>query len=232
MPALAAATARRKGIEVDEARREKNLNDILTFFTSAVPRMMLGDPAVGGEAITTGYAQMALLAEGHPLDVTTGRDDALADGAADARWPLARQRAQSSAVGIQPHQPHGDSRRWVEVVSASWSQAARSRTACGAPASWLLAANRSRPRNAACASWAWYGPMRRAQVADRRSRTVRDQQEASGGWSQFGRTPPDAYATGLSLYALHVAGMRRPTTPTRRASHSCSAPSIRMGRGW
>jgi len=39
---------------------------------------------------------------------------------------------------------------------------------------------------------------------------VRDHQEASGGWSQFGRTPPDAYATGMSLYALHVAGV--PTT--------------------
>ena len=36
---------------------------------------------------------------------------------------------------------------------------------------------------------------------------IRDRQEASGGWSQFGRTEPDAYATGLSLYALHVAGV-------------------------
>ena len=39
---------------------------------------------------------------------------------------------------------------------------------------------------------------------------VRDHQEASGGWSQFGRIPPAAYATGMSLYALHVAGV--PTT--------------------
>src|SRR2546426_12035610 len=39
---------------------------------------------------------------------------------------------------------------------------------------------------------------------------VRDHQETSGGWSQFGRTPPDAYATGMTLYALHTAGV--PTT--------------------
>jgi hypothetical protein len=39
-------------------------------------------------------------------------------------------------------------------------------------------------------------------------RDIRSRQEASGGWSQFGRTEPDAYATGLSLYALHLAGMR------------------------
>jgi hypothetical protein len=38
-------------------------------------------------------------------------------------------------------------------------------------------------------------------------REVREKQEANGGWSQFGRTAPDAYATGLSLYALYVAGV-------------------------
>jgi hypothetical protein len=38
-------------------------------------------------------------------------------------------------------------------------------------------------------------------------RDVRAQQEIDGGWSQFGRTTPDAYATGLSLFALCVAGV-------------------------
>jgi hypothetical protein len=38
-------------------------------------------------------------------------------------------------------------------------------------------------------------------------REVRDHQERNGGWSQFGRTDPDAYATGLSLFALHRAGV-------------------------
>jgi squalene cyclase len=46
----------------------------------------------------------------------------------------------------------------------------------------------------------------RARV-DEAVRAVREKQEANGGWSQFGRTAPDAYATGLSLYALHVAGV-------------------------
>ena len=46
----------------------------------------------------------------------------------------------------------------------------------------------------------------RARVADA-IREVRQNQETSGGWSQFGRTEPDAYATGLSLYALNVAGV-------------------------
>ena len=46
----------------------------------------------------------------------------------------------------------------------------------------------------------------KARVAEA-VKAIRDRQEASGGWSQFARTDADAYATGLSLYALHVAGV-------------------------
>jgi len=38
-------------------------------------------------------------------------------------------------------------------------------------------------------------------------REIRANQDAGGGWPQLTRTAPDAYATGLSLYALHVAGV-------------------------
>jgi hypothetical protein len=34
------------------------------------------------------------------------------------------------------------------------------------------------------------------------------QQAATGGWSQLPMLEPDAYATGLSLVALHEAGIR------------------------
>ncbi len=232
MPALAAATARRKGIEIDEVRAKKNLNDILTFFTSAVPRMMIGDPAVGGEAITTGYAQMALLAEGHPLDVTTGVDDALADGAADARRPMAWQRAQSSAVGIQPHHPHGDRGRWVEVVSASWSQE-RSRGQLAARA-WLAAGGATEVGRGTRDAPHGPGMDRRLSRAGRRC----DQSCSRPAGSGRRLVTVRSHATrclrdGLvPLCAAHVLASRQPTTHTRRASHSCSAASIRMGRGW
>ena len=48
---------------------------------------------------------------------------------------------------------------------------------------------------------------RRDRAVSAAIKAIRDRQEASGGWSQFARTDPDAYATGLSLYALHVAGV-------------------------
>ena len=96
MPALAAAAAKRKGIEVDQVRDRKNLDDIRTFFTSAVPRMMLGDPAVGGEAITTGYAEMAMLAQGQSLDTTT---------AAMTHWLMARQMPDGRWLGNGLNRP-------------------------------------------------------------------------------------------------------------------------------
>jgi len=55
---------------------------------------------------------------------------------------------------------------------------------------------------------AWTGAPR-GRIADAISQ-VRRAQDRSGGWSQSGGTPPDAYATGLSLYALHLAGITPP----------------------
>src|SRR5438093_12934970 len=96
MPALAVATVRRKGIEIDDARARTNLDDLFTFFKSAVPRMMLGDPAAGGEAITAGYSQMALAAAGHPLATTT---------AAMTPWPMARQMPDGRWLGNGGNRP-------------------------------------------------------------------------------------------------------------------------------
>ena len=206
MPALAAATARRKGIEIDEVRAKKNLNDILTFFTSAVPRMMVGDPAVGGEAITTGYAQIALLAEGHPLDVTTG---------VMTHWLMARQMPDGRWLGNGLNRPPSEYSLITHTAIAAGGlksyplpgRKSEVEDSLRLARRWLLAAQpKSAEERAMRLMGLVWTDASRAQVADA-IKAVRDQQEAGGGWSQFGRTPPDAYATGLSLYALHFAGI-------------------------
>jgi ankyrin repeat protein len=206
LPALAAATARRKGIDFDEGRAQKNLNDVLMFFTSAVPRMMVGDPAVGGEAITTGYAQMGLLAEGHPLDVTTGTmsHGLMARQMPDGRWLGNGLNRPPSEYSIITHTAIAAGGLKSYPLPGRKSEIAESlQRARG----WLIAAQAKSAEERAMRlmGLVWTGASR-AQIADA-IKAVRDQQEAGGGWSQFGRTPPDAYATGLSLYALHVAGI-------------------------
>lgn len=212
MPALAAATARRKGIEIDETRARKNLDDIFSFFSAAVPRMLMGDPAVGGEAISTGYAQMALLAEGHPLDITTGTM---------THWLMARQMPDGRWLGNGLNRPPSEYSIITHTAIASgglksYPLPGRKREvdeSLRRARGWLLAAQpRSAEERAMRLMGLVWTDASRTQIADA-IKMVRDQQEASGGWSQFGRTPPDAYATGLSLYALHVAGVE-PTDET------------------
>ena len=206
LPALAAAAARKKGIAVDEARARKNLEDIRTFFTSAVPRMMLGDPAVGGEAITTGYGEMALLAEGHPLDTTT---------AAMTHWLMARQMPDGRWLGNGLNRPPSEYSLITHTAIAAGGLKAyplpgrRTEMAesLRRAREWLLAAEATsaEERGMRLMGLVWTDtPRARVNAA---IKDVRDRQESNGGWSQFGRTAPDSYATGLSLYALHAAGV-------------------------
>ena len=206
MPALAAANARRKGIEIDPVRARKNLDDILTFFKSNAPRMMLGDPAVGGEALTTGYAQMALAADGHPLDRIT---------ATMTHWLLARQMPDGRWLGNGLNRPPSE----YSVISHT-AIATGGLRAYPLPGrkqeiadslqrarQWLLAAEpkSAEERGMRLMGLVWTDAPRPRLAAA--IKEIRDRQEAGGGWSQFARTDPDAYATGLSLYALHVAGV-------------------------
>ena len=207
MPALAVAAARRKGIEIDEARAKKNVDDIVTFFKNSVPRMMLGDPAVGGEAVTAGYAQMALAAERHALDSVT---------AAISHWLIARQMPDGRWLGNGVNRPPSE-----------YSTISHTAIAVGGLKSYSLPGRKKQIAESLLRAQRWLLEARPASAEERAMRLmglawtdaprdrvsaaikdIRDHQDTNGGWSQFGRTPPDAYATGLSLYALHVAGMR------------------------
>jgi ankyrin repeat protein len=209
MPALAAASAKRQGIEVDEVRARKNLDDILMFYKANAPRMMLGDPAVGGEALITGYSQMALAAEGHPLDTVT---------ATMTHWLLARQMPDGRWLGNGLNRPPSEYSTISHTAIAvgglkSYPLPGRKNETAESlrkARQWLLAAEpkSAEERGMRLMGLVWTdAPRTRVQAA---IKEILDLQEASGGWSQFGRTEPDAYATGLSLYALHVAGV--PTT--------------------
>jgi ankyrin repeat protein len=206
MPALAATAARRKGIDVDEVRARKNMDDMLTFFTINAPRMMMGDPAVGGEAITAGYVQMALAAEQHPLDTVT---------ATITHWLIARQMPDGKWLGNGVNRPPSEYSTISHTALAAGGLKAytlpgrqneiieRLRRA----QRWLLAAEpkSAEERAMRLMGLVWTGAPRDRVAAA--VKVIREQQEPSGGWSQFGRTSPDAYATGQSLYALHIAGV-------------------------
>ena len=168
--------------------------------------MMLGDPAVGGEALTAGYVQLGLAAEGHPLDKVT---------ATTTHWLIARQMPDGRWVG------NGVNRPPIEYSTISHTAIAagglisyplpgrrnETKESLRRARQWLLAAQpkSAEERGMRLMGLVWTDAGRSSVQAA--IREIRAQQDASGGWSQFARTEPDAYATGLSLYALHVAGV-------------------------
>jgi squalene cyclase len=204
---MASATARRKGIEIDQTRARANLDDILAFFRSASTRMMLGDPAVGGEALTTGYAQLSLAAEGYPADKLT---------ATMTHWLLARQMPDGRWLGNGLNRPPSEYSTISHTAIAVGGMVAyplpgrRAETLkhIERARQWLLAAQAksAEERGMRLMGLVW-ADAPRSRVLDA-IRDIRGTQDAGGGWSQFARTAPDAYATGLTLYALHIAGVR------------------------
>jgi ankyrin repeat protein len=206
LPALAAATVRRKGIRVDQVQARKNVDQVLAFFTNAQPRMMLGDPAVGGESLTAGYVQLALAADGHPLDIVT---------ATVTHWLLARQMPDGRWLGNginrapSEYTPIGHTAIAVGGLKSYPLPGRRTEIAesLRRARQWLLAAEpkSAEERGMRLMGLVWTeAPRARVAAAIKQ---IRDRQSASGGWSQFDRTEPDAYATGMSLYAMHVAGV-------------------------
>jgi ankyrin repeat protein len=206
LPALTAATARRKGVAIDETQASRNLDDILTFFRINAPRMMLGDPAVGGEALTAGYAQIALAANGHALDRVT---------ATMTHWVLARQMPDGRWLGNGLNRPPSEYSNISHTAMAagglvSYPLPGRQREideSLRKARQWLLAAEAksAEERGMRLMGLVWTKAPRTAIAGA--ITAIRGQQDAGGGWSQFARTDPDAYATGLSLYAMHMAGV-------------------------
>jgi N-acyl-D-amino-acid deacylase len=206
LPSLTAAVLARKGIEIDHDRADKALADLETFFKTSVQRQMLGDPAVGGEALTAGYALVALAASGHSADATT---------AATVHWILARQMPDGRWLGNGLNRPPSEysliSHTAMAVGGVKAYPPPNMRKEIGESLRrarhWLIAAEPASAEERAMRLMGLVWTDAPHSVVNAAVKAVRQHQDASGGWSQFDRTTPDAYATGMSLYALHLAGV-------------------------
>lgn len=207
LPVEVASLARRKGIPVNEEQVANNVRDILAVFRQgAAPAMQARATFPGAIGLTLGYGMSGLAAERHPLDKAT---------AAMTHWLLATQMPDGTWLG------NGSSRPPMEDSTVSHTvMAARGLALYPIPArraevdralaqarAWLLAASASSGEERAMRllGLVWTkapAPVLRAAVQE-----LVDRQGADGGWSQLTTWEPDAYATGLSLFALHEAGI-------------------------
>lgn len=208
VPAEAAALARRKGIAVPEDLARKNLDDILAVLRStAGPAVQARQGVPGAVALTVGYGLMALASEGYPLDPMI---------ASHIHWTLASQMPDGSWLGNGVNRPPVESSTVSHTVIA-----ARGLTLYPIPARkpefdralaragrWLAKADAPTAEDRALRLMGLVWTKSPDAVIKAAIHAIVAKQAKIGGWSQLSELEPDAYATGLSLVALHEAGMR------------------------
>jgi hypothetical protein len=149
---------------------------------------------------------MALAAEGYPLDKVT---------ASMTHWALATQMPDGSWLG------NGNNRPPIEYGTVSHTAiAVRGLTLYPIPGRkpqvdralekaqrWLLNAETPSAEDRAMRLMGLVWTRASDSALKAAIQEVLRQQAATGGWSQLPQLDPDAYATGLSLFALHEAGI-------------------------
>ena len=203
--AMAAAAARRKGIAVNEPIEQKNLTQILTVFKAAAEQAMQGDQPAGN-IITMGYVMMALAAAEHPLDKITAAQTHLAAALQlrDGSWapngvsrpPMEDSLVSATALGVRALALYPIASR-KSLLDEKLRRAQR----------WLLAASAHSAEDRAMRLMGLVWTKAPRQQIEAAAGQVIAQQQTGGGWAQREYFDPDAYATGISLYALHEAGM-------------------------
>jgi len=205
MPQQVAAAARAKGIATNEDLANNNLKQMLAVFKPAAEAAMQGDEPAG-RALTIGYIMMALADEHHPLDKITAPFTHLvaASQMPDGSWidegisrpPMEHSEISITAMAVRTLTLYPIAGRKEQL--AETLQRARA---------WLLAAQpqSAEERSMRLMGLAWS----KASAGDVHSAIdeIQARQRPDGGWSQLSQLDPDAYATGISLYALHQAGV-------------------------
>jgi ankyrin repeat protein len=203
MPQQVAVSARAKGVAINEELASSNLKQILAVFKPAAEAAMQGnEPA--GRALTIGYIMMALADEHHPLDKVTAPFTHLvaASQMPDGSWidegisrpPMEHSEISITAMAVRT--------LTLYPIAGSKEQLAEKLQRARA---WLVAAQAksAEERSMRLMGLVWTKASR-GEVHSA-VREIVAQQRPDGGWSQLPQLDPDAYATGISLYALHQA---------------------------
>jgi ankyrin repeat protein len=203
--AMAAAEARKKGIAINEEMAQTNLKQIKASYKSVADLAMQGDQP-GGNIIAIGYVMMALASEQYPFDKITAEltHAAAALQLPDGSWtpngvsrpPMEDTLVTATAMGARALTlyPLGGSKHQVE------GKVRRAQH-------WLLAVDARSAEDRAMKLMGLVWTKASRSDVEAAVRQILSQQGPGGGWPQRGGMLPDAYATGICLYALHTAGI-------------------------
>jgi hypothetical protein len=202
---LALAAARQRGMQIDESTAREQLKITALTLRSYRERFLQRVDHPAGSAPSVGYLLLGMAAENYPADAATdamivelaGRQQL--DGSWTAfghRPPMEYSRIGATALALRAIQQYGP----PGLKDPLGRRIERARH-------WLL---ESQPQSNAEHAFrllglAWAG-QEQDQVAAEVDWLIKSQR-AGGGWSQQGSLASDAFATGLTLYALHIGGV-------------------------
>jgi hypothetical protein len=203
LPPLTLALARERGFTVDAKAMREQSELTHEFFSNRREKLPKGGGVPGG-SYTTGYALLALAADGWPADEITGLmvQHLLKRQEKNGRWRMGTKRPPleysdftSTALALRGLQLFAGKDKAEETAE----RVARARK-------WLLAAkpkeNEDRTWHLLGLKWSGADDEAIAQAA----KTLLSEQRPDGGWAQTPKMKSDPYATGQVLAALHLAG--------------------------
>ncbi len=199
LPPLTLALARERGFTVDTKAMREQSELTHEFFSNRKDKMPQGKGVPGG-SYTTGYALMALAADGWPSDEVTALmvQHLFERQEKNGRWSMGTKRPPleysdftSTTLALRGLQ--------LFAGKETAERVARARR-------WLLAAkpkeNEDRTWHLLGLKWSDANGEAIAQAA----KALLHEQRPSGGWAQTPKMKSDPYATGQALIALHLAG--------------------------
>ena len=203
--AMAAAEARKKGIAINEEMAQTNLRQIEASYRSVADLAMQGDQP-GGNIIAIGYVMMALAAEQYAFDKITAEltHAAAALQLPDGSWtpngvsrpPMEDTLVTATAMGARALTlyPVAGSKHQVEEKVRRAQH-------------WLVAVDARSAEDRAMKLMGLVWTKAPHSDVEASVQQILSQQRPGGGWPQRDGMVPDAYATGICLYALHTAGI-------------------------
>lgn len=202
LPAIAIGLARQRGYTFDAAGAARQQMQVVhdSEGRQQLRFVLSGSVDVGSDA---GFALFGLAGEQYPADSTTDSlVHALAAGQqSDGRWtdlfprmPLSTSDVATTAMAIQALKQYG----WTGRKQEFNERIARGKT-------WLInsSAHSTDEKAFKLLGLSWAGASN--QEINKAAADLKAIQQPDGGWAQLPRLTSDAYATGQSLYALHIA---------------------------